>query len=187
MNQNFPILSMQADQIATLRLSSSNLPGRVITLTSPSEIRLLTAAIQSDIHDIQGGTYWNYLPDDERNAEFAYAHFLDQDGQTLLDMPLRNQFETTVAQLTATERMDRLVLTMDEIESIHLQSNKDSINDKVINEPEIIRDLITFVNNTGDRYWRSTDYELVIYFSDRSLDTLYYPIDSNELPRSLRY
>lgn len=187
MNQNFPILTMHSDQIATLRLTSSNLPGRVITLTSPSEIRLLTEAIQSDIHDIQGGTYWNYLPDDQRNAEFAYAHFLDQDGQALLDMPLRNQFEKTVAQLIATARMDRLVLTLDEIESIHLQSMDDTNTDKVINDPEIIQDLITFINNTGDRYWRSTDYELVIYFSDRSINTLYYPIDGNELPRSLRY
>lgn len=185
--QNFPILSMHSSQIATLRLSSNNLPGRVITITSPSEIRLLTEAIQSDIHEIQGGTYWNYLPDDERNAEFAYAHFLDQDGQTLLDMPLRNQFEKTVSQLTSSERMDRLVLTMDEIESIHLLSTEDPKTDKVINDPETVQDLITFINNTGDRYWRPTDYELVIYFSDRSINTLYYPIDENELPRSLRY
>jgi|GEM_PF-2946210 len=187
MLQNFPILNIQATQIATLRLSSSLMSGRVITLTSPSEIRLLTEAIHTDLHDLQGGTYWNYLPSDERNTEFAYAHFLDQDGQTILDMPLRNQFEETVNQLIAMERMERLVMTLDEVESIHLTSLNTNKQDKVIDDPKIIQDLLTFMNNTGDRYWRPTDYEVVIYFVDRSIGTLYYPIDGNELPRSLRY
>ncbi len=187
MLQNFPVLNMEPAQVATLRLSSGLMSGRVITLTSPSEIRMLTEAIQQDIHGLQGGTYWNYLPSDERNTEFAYAHFLDQDGQTILDMPLRNQFEETVAQLIAMDRMERLVMTLDEVESIHLASPNDNKQDKVIDDPKIIEELITFMNNTGDRYWRPTDYEIVVYFVDRSIGTLYYPIDANELPRSLRY
>jgi len=185
--QNFPVLKLESTQVATLRLSSGLMSGRVVTLTSPSEIRILTEAIQQDIHGLQGGTYWNYLPSDERNTEFAYAYFLDQDGEMILDMPLRIQFEETVDQLVAMDRMERLVMTLDEIESIHLSSTNDNKQDKIIDDPKIIEELITFMNNTGDRYWRPTDYEIVVYFVDRSIGTLYYPIDGNELPRSLRY
>lgn len=187
LNQNFPILKVDPNRIATLRLSSSLLPGRVISLTSPNEIRLLLASMQSDLSALQGGSYWNYLPKDDRNAEFAYASLLDQDGELILDMPVRNQFENTIDQLTAMDRMERLILTLDEVESVRLISNTQSKDDKMIDDPKVIQELLTFVNQTGDRYWKSTDYTLEIYFTDRTLDDLYYPIDANELPRSLRY
>jgi ABC-2 type transport system permease protein len=187
LNLNFPILAMDSERIATLQLSSSLLPGRVISLTSPSEIRLLIEAIQSDVLHLQGGTYWNYLPKDERNTEFAYVQLLDQDGKRLINMAIRNQFEETTDQLTAMGRMDRLILTLDDVESVHLTSTTNRNDNRVIDDPKVIQELLTFINQTGDRYWKNTDYELTIYFTDRTLNNLYYQIDTNELPRTLRY
>ncbi|BES64636.1 hypothetical protein SANA_10750 [Gottschalkiaceae bacterium SANA] len=182
---NFPILSTEISNVESVTLSSSLVSGREINISDKNEIELLTSALRTDINGLNSESYADYQPDRRYNA-FAFAKLLDQDGQTILNMPLRKEYARTIDQLAITERLERLILTPTAVESIRLSTTDDSNASKTINDPRDIEALIAFINENGDRPWEETDYELTIYFKDREIYDLYYPINTDELPVTLQ-
>jgi ABC-2 type transport system permease protein len=184
-NLNFPILLTDIAEVESVTLSSRLISGREININDKNEIESLTKVIRTDINGLNSDFYGDYQPD-RRDNTFAYAELLDQDGQTILNIPLRNDYARTIEQLAITERLERLILTPAAVESIRLNANDDLGTSKIINDPSDIEALLDFINNSGDRTWEKTDYELTIYFKDREIHDLYYPINTDELPLALQ-